>query len=167
MFKEHEEPREGYDLRGVCLFGISECERSRRTRWILPGDVELFGRLMNVSHDGDRVVKSGLKWRVRVTDECLERLILSEGETRLEFQSGYYGCGAEATDFLVDTALKVPGTMGASIVGAGLGGCVAVLANTGAVNEIVDRLERDYYCGESKPKSGIMLVSPVEGACLI
>ncbi len=167
MFKEHEEPREGYDLRGVCLFGISECERSRRTRWILPGDVELFGRLMNVSHDGDRVVKSGLKWRVGVTDEYLERLILSEGETRLEFQSGYYGCGAEETDFLVDTALKVPGTMGASIVGAGLGGCVAVLAYTGAVNEIVDRLERDYYCGESKPKSGIMLVSPVEGACLI
>ncbi|MEM2929685.1 MAG: galactokinase family protein [Thermoproteota archaeon] len=167
MFKEHEEPRAGYDLRGVCLFGISECERSRKTRWILPGNVELFGRLMNISHDGDRVVKSGVKWRTRVTDEYLEDLTRSEGETRLEFQSGYYGCGTEETDFLVDAALKVPGTVGASIVGAGLGGCVEILVDKKAVNKVVDRLEKEYYCDESKPKSGIMLVSPVEGACLI
>jgi len=167
VFKEHEEPRDGYDLRGVCLFGISECERSRKTEWILPGNVELFGRLMNVSHDGDRVVRSGVKWRFRVTDEYLERLIRSEGEARLEFQSGYYGCGTEETDFLVDTALKIQGTMGASIVGAGLGGCVEILVDKKAVNNVMDKLEREYYCDENRPKSGIMLVSPVEGACLI
>ncbi|MEM2050862.1 MAG: galactokinase family protein [Thermoproteota archaeon] len=167
LFKEHEEPKEGYDLRGVCLFGISECERSRKTEWILPGDVELFGRLMNVSHDADRVVKSGLKWQVRVTDEYLERLTRSEGEARLEFQSGYYGCGTVETDFLVDTALKVPGVLGASIVGAGLGGCVEILVDKKSVGKVADILVKEYYCDETRPKNGIMLVNPVEGACLI
>jgi len=167
LFKEHEEPREGYDLRGVCLFGISECERSRKTEWVLPGDVELFGRLMNVSHDADRVVKSGVKWRVRVTDEYLEGLARLGGDARLEFQSGYYGCGTEETDFLVDTALKVPGTLGASIVGAGLGGCVEILVDKKAVNKVMDVLGREYYRDESRRRNGIILVSPVEGACLI
>jgi N-acetylgalactosamine kinase len=167
LFKEHEEPREGYDLRGVCLFGISECERSRKTEWVLPGDVELFGRLMNVSHDADRVVKSGVKWRVRVTDEYLEGLTRLGGDARLEFQSGYYGCGTEETDFLVDTALKVPGTLGASIVGAGLGGCVEILVDKKAVDKVMDVLGREYYRDESRRRNGIILISPVEGACLI
>jgi N-acetylgalactosamine kinase len=167
VFKEHEEPRDGYDLRGVCLFGISECERSRKTEWILPGEVGLFGRLMSISHDGDRVSKTGGKWRVNVTDEYLEKLISSEGEAGLEFQSGYYGCGAEETDFLVDTASTVPGALGASLVGAGLGGCVEILVDKKATDMVVERLEREYYYDESRPKTGIMIVNPVEGACLV
>lgn len=164
LFKEHEEPKDGYDLRGVCLFGISECERSRKTENILPHDVGIFGRLMSISHDADRKVKSGKRWQVMVTDEYLDRLIESKDEIGLEFQSGFYGCGTEETDFLVDIALNISGVFGASLVGAGLGGCVEILVDKKSTNEVIERLKAEHYNNESKPASGIMLVSPIEGA---
>ena len=39
------------------LLGLAECERSRHgVELLASGQIELFGELMNISHNGDRVV---------------------------------------------------------------------------------------------------------------
>jgi len=57
VFQTHAEPRT-YDIRSVVLYGLAECARSERCGELLKaGDVAELGRMMNVSHDGDRVAR--------------------------------------------------------------------------------------------------------------
>ena len=56
MFLSHEAPADGYAVRGVVLFGLSEMARAQRCLDLLKrNDARGLGRLMNSSHDGDRV----------------------------------------------------------------------------------------------------------------
>jgi len=59
LFDSHNAPADGmYPIRGVVLYGLAECERSRYFADALKANsLEEIGRLMNVSHDGDRVVR--------------------------------------------------------------------------------------------------------------
>jgi len=55
-FRIHDEPPNGYPIRQICLYGITECLRADMVPDCLcRGDIERFGELMNISHDGDRV----------------------------------------------------------------------------------------------------------------
>ncbi len=64
LFATHAEPAEGYAIRDVVAFGLAECERSRIAADLLgEGEVEAFGQLMNVSHNGDRVVAYDEAWQ--------------------------------------------------------------------------------------------------------
>ena len=57
--KSHAIP-EFYELRSVMLFGIAECLRSEKACEIIAsGDYVRLGEMMNISHNGDRVWKSG------------------------------------------------------------------------------------------------------------
>jgi len=175
LFREHAEPSDGYNVRGVALFGISECERAKIAPEFLAERPKGFGALMKVSHDADREVvrtKEGIrKWDVSFSDEWLNSLAeKSSGRpperAKLHMQSGFYGCGHETTDLLVDLALSVPGVMGAQIVGAGLGGCVVALAKKKNVDNLLRVLAEKFYGSLDRMTENVVVCSPTEGATI-
>jgi N-acetylgalactosamine kinase len=157
-FSSHSDP-DRYDVRGVLLFGAAECIRSRVCiDYLADGDIEAFGRLMKISHDGDRVSRPDSKgayrpWQVDCSDEAMNRLITdlqSEDPQRvlgaqLSMQPGRYGCSTKEIDMMVDIACLVPGVAGAQIAGAGLGGCIMILARKDSVDAVRKALVRKYY----------------------
>ena len=148
LWQTHPEPEQGYLIRDVCLFGVSECLRSSMAADVLGGGrIEEFGRLMNVSHDGDRVSAAQDSERIP-WQSSLEREILSEvhtGDEFLHLLPGGYRVSMPEIDHLVDIALGIEGVLGARLTGAGLGGCVVILAHQHVVGELLAKLERDYY----------------------
>ena len=153
LFRTHSEPPDGYRVRGVCLFGITECLRSRDCAAMLEaGDVEAFGRLMTISHDGDRVSalgEDGVRRPISL-DVGEERLLdlaaaCERGEAKLMEVPGSYACSTPELDSMVDIALGVEGVVGAQLAGAGLGGCIMVLAREDAVDRLREALIEGYY----------------------
>jgi galactokinase len=147
-----------YPLREILLFGLSECRRSEVFADLLDrGDVQTLGRLMFVSHDGDRVsrIRQGRAgpYRNPYDDAYLERLIEDSrsGESgRVEqaalcFQPGGYRCSVDELDRMVDICSRVQGVAGASLTGAGLGGCIVVLVRDDTVDRLRKTLLREYY----------------------
>lgn len=178
-FASHDEPSVYYP-RGVLLFGIAEILRSRLAVGLLEsGRIEEFGQLMRLSHDGDRVSRpgpDGSYGRIEedTSDAYLNRLIedlASEDPQRvldaqLCRQPGSYACSTPEIDRMVDIASRVPGVAGAQIAGAGLGGCIMVLARKDAVDPVRRALVREYY----KPaglKPAVLACTAVEGAGLV
>lgn len=181
FFETHRLPEDGqYPIRGVVLFGLAECERSRRFSAALQaGRLDEVGRLMSTSHDGDRVVRHGPDGEARpchaATDNSyLLRLIddLESGspqrviDAQLEWQPGSYRCSIPQIDRMVDAALGVEGVVGAQLAGAGLGGCMMVLARDESVEPLSVTLERRYYGPAGKPQS-ILRCTPIGGSSVL
>jgi N-acetylgalactosamine kinase len=178
-FATHPEP-ESYGLRGVLLFGVAEIQRSRICVDLLDsGRMDEFGRLMRISHDGDRVSRPDRNGAYRrfnkdCSDVHLDRLIADLGSedparvlgAQLYMQPGCYGCSMPEIDRMVDIACSVPGVVGAQIAGAGLGGCIMILAHNDSVRAVRRALVREYYRpGGLKPD--IIPCTAVEGAGLV
>jgi N-acetylgalactosamine kinase len=173
----HEPPAEGYDIRGVVLFGLAECERSRVGVDLLGADrVEEFGRLMRVSHDGDRVARfepdgSAVPFRAPSSNAYLLDLItaLESGDpaqvipAQLEWQPGGYRCSTPEIDWMVDLALGVPGVAGAQLAGAGLGGCMMVLAHRDAIGDLTRRMAEGYYAPRGLAPA-VSVCTPIAGS---
>lgn len=168
-----------YELRGVLVFGISEIIRSKLSVELLGnGKIEEFGKFMNISHNGDRVsraddkgVYSGIQdWH---SDDYLDKLCIdlnSEDpqkvlEAQLYMQSGWYGCSTAEIDQIVDIANKVEGVAGAQIAGAGLGGCVIILARKNSIENVSRELVKHYY-KPRKLKPEIIPCTTVDGSGL-
>ena len=158
-----------YRLRSVALFGIAECERSRRCAELLAdGATSEVGRMMNTSHDGDRVSggvcgafgPDGKTYPDGVIRELAARCA---NGVRLADEPGAYACSTAEIDGMVDTCLSVPGVLGAQLSGAGLGGCMMVLAEERAVQDIVSAMEMAYYAPKGLPVSALVC-RPVEGS---
>ncbi len=157
-FSSHADPGMYYP-RGVLLFGIAEIQRSRIcTTFLSQGDMSGFGRLMNISHDGDRVSVPADSSRTGVgMDACddvyLDRLIADLHcedpqkvlAAQLYMQPGGYGCSTEDIDQMVDLACSVEGVAGAQIAGAGLGGCIMALVHKESLDALKRTLSRHYY----------------------
>lgn len=157
-FLSHRDPGV-YKVRGVLLFGAAECLRSRiGIDYLARGEIERFGKLMKISHDGDRVSRPDSKGEYQpeqadYSDTALKRLITdlsSEDPNRvlkaqLYMQPGSYGCSTKEIDRMVDVACSVPGVAGAQIAGAGLGGCIMIMAKKEAVDAVRRALVREYY----------------------
>ncbi len=155
IFAQHDEPADGYPIRDVCIFGVTECHRSRLCFDQLErGDMKGFGEFMNVSHDGDRVTPSTLK---RSNVQTLKR------STPLVLRPGAYACSTPMIDRMVDVALNVDGVMGAQLSGAGLGGCIMILARREAVEAVRVALEENYY-RPVRREPGVYVCVPVEGS---
>ncbi len=177
-FATHAEP-DHYDPRGVLLFGASEIIRSRMcVEYLEAGQVEQFGRLMKVSHDGDRVSRRGLDGTYRPaeqdsSDERLNRLITDLASedpqkvlrAQLYMQPGSYACSTPEIDKMVDVASSVAGVAGAQIAGAGLGGCIMILARKDRVEAARKALVKHYY-RPAGLKPDIIPCIAVEGAGL-
>lgn len=153
-------------IRGVVVFGFAECARAEQCLELLrAGDLKSFGEWMTHSHNGDRVVSPA-----RYADADMDAWIaLAEaGDPRapMELQPGAYGCSTPEIDRMVDIALSVPGVLGAQLSGAGLGGCMMVLAEDSALDaQEAAMLHRYYEPAAIGP--GIIRCRPVGGSGLV
>ena len=143
-----------FPLREVLLFGLAEMQRSYRLQDTLEaGSWDYLGRLIRASHDGDRISKmlNGVRvaHRPRIDNEYLHDLArrAEQGDpsAALEYQPGRYACSTPEIDAMVDLAQSVDGVIGAEILGAGLGGSVAVFAQAGAEDACMEKLHKEYY----------------------
>jgi len=177
-FASHPEPKR-YNVRGVLLFGISEIARSKLCVDYLETDrIEQFGKLMNVSHNGDRVSRCGSDGKYQLiqpdcSNQYLNRLIEDlAGENpdkvlngQLYMQPGFYSCSTPQIDRMVDIACSVPGVAGVQLAGVGLGGCIMILAEKTAVDTVKKVLVKKYY-RPNKLKPAIIPCILTEGAGL-
>ncbi len=137
LFKTHESIQE-YSLRGVTLFGIAECLRAEKCVEVLAdGDYKLFGEIMNISHDGDRVASMDL------SNEAVERM--AKENLPIYKQPGAYECSLKQIDDLCDMLNATEGVLGSELAGAGFGGCVIALVEKEYVDKIVDKINKEYY----------------------
>jgi N-acetylgalactosamine kinase len=157
---------QGYDLRGVALYGLGECIRSERFSGLMEqGDLAAVGAYMRVSHNGDRrwnhSPDGGMsRFTVRTDAASLRRLALAD--TDLSAVPGRYGCSTQAIDRIVDRASQVEGVIGAQITGAGLGGCAVVLVKSEYRDGLMDMLRREVGQDRSfvsRPVAGAGLLS--------
>lgn len=179
LFRSHAEPKDGYKVRHACMYGISECIRSDLAVDLLKkGDVVGFGRLISLHHDGDRVAR--LKGGQMVpevkdySDARMDQLIadLESGDpARVErahvwAQPGGYNVSVPEIDMLVDLALEIDGTVGAGLVGAGLGGSMVALVKAASAEAVVRHLADRYYRARGlEPK--VEIVAAVGGAGIL
>lgn len=154
-------------LRGAAMYGLGRVDRGL----VMPGllarrdrvGVAEFGRLMSITHDGDRVTR----WRdgcqepyheheERLSDAALTQLRAAAAAGRgqpgwdaaqLRRQPGFYGASIPELDRLVDAALSVDAVRGAGLMGAGGGGCVLILVEDegDALAALRRELDRQYY----------------------
>lgn len=138
MFQTHEAPAAGYPVRGVVIFGLAEMARARRCLELLQrDDAAGLGRLMALSHDGDRVspaTASGGRRppadgsAARPADRRFKEWAATPARSAdLAELPGQYGCSLLELDRIVDLARRQPGVEGAQLAGAGLGGCIMAL----------------------------------------
>ncbi|MBN2476993.1 MAG: NTP transferase domain-containing protein [Pirellulales bacterium] len=177
-FATHAEPKY-YGPRGVLLFGASEILRSALcVEHLEAGQVPRLGTLMKISHDGDRVSRPSGDGKYRpaktqCSDEYLQGLISDlAGEdpqrvlkAQLYLQPGAYACSTPEIDQMVDIASAVPGVAGAQIAGAGLGGCIMILARHDSVEAVRKALVKHYY-RPARLKPAVLPCITVEGAGL-
>lgn len=155
FLRSHAEAVGDYPIRGVMIYGLAECERGRQCAELLRSNkIDEFGRMMNVSHNGDRIVSWGADGRstpatIDYSDASMDRLI-SDAEAGLPsadlaMQPGAYACSTPDIDRMVDIALADPNVLGAQILGAGLGGCILVLIPCDAYGALEERMIQHYY----------------------
>ncbi len=181
VFSTHRPPQDGlYPIRGVVLYGLAECERSRLFADALRANrIAEIGRLMNVSHDGDRVARftpdgNRHPYQSPTSNGYLLDLIddLESGDphrvmrAQLQWQPGSYYCSVPEIDHMVDISLGAEGVVGAQLTGAGLGGCMMVLAHGHAIPQLVENLTGEYYARYRKPPS-ILLCKPIAGSGIL
>ncbi|MHC4463300.1 MAG: galactokinase [Planctomycetota bacterium] len=179
VFRSHNEPKEGYLIRQICLYGITECIRADMVpRCLQRRDMETFGNLVSVSHDGDRMTKLVEGKRVPTDNNYpaarIDALIsdLESGDpqrisrSRLWRQGGGYNVSLLEIDTLVDIALATPGVIGAGLVGAGMGGSIVVVVENEHARQVIENLAEQYY----RPRNLAVeaeIVNPVGGLCTI
>ncbi len=169
LFHSHEAPAEGYAVRDVVLFGLAEIARARRCLELLKqNDARELGRLMSISHDGDRVAREVKpnQWRRAAAGPPAGGWDAAgldagarppAGELDLAGVPGAYGCSLPEIDRIVDLARRLPGVEGAQLAGAGLGGCVMVLAQQQHTAGILQALAAQGIAAE--------VFRPIAGAC--
>ena len=159
IFGSHAEPPNGYPVRKICAFGIAECIRSKMAAGALrAGDIALFGEIVNISHNGDRVTRAnGTGGRVPVDNAIPNAYIqqwvsdLESGDparmerARLWRIPGGYNVSLPELDMIVDMALAGKGVVAARVVGAGLGGAVHVIVHKDNVRAVLTNIARTYY----------------------
>ncbi len=158
IFSTHVEP-EGYEIRGLALFGVSECVRAEKFLSVLKtGDYKVLGEMMKISHNGDRIKDYD------TSDEYIASLIANK--TPLEFVGGDYGCSTEQIDELCDILNSCEGVLGSELVGAGLGGCVVALIKKAQADNILSVVNERYY-DKYDYKRGASVYTPASGSCVI
>ena len=164
-----------YDIRGVALYGIAECMRAKKCIDMLDnGDYPSLGRLMNISHDGDRVNKNGKPFSYQVSDEYLEGLIadIRSGDpvrverAQLYYQPGAYGCSTSTIDEMIDFVNNCDGVVGSELAGAGLGGCILILVHHAHAKNLLSTLQKLYYEKRNLPM-GADIYTPIGGSLVL
>lgn len=161
-------------LRGAAAYGLGRVDRGVMMPDLLDaGDGEAmreFGRLMSITHDGDRLFQHGHPYTEnldRLQDARLESLlgngVLDADARSLRHEPGFYGASTAELDTIVDAALATEGVLGAGLMGAGGGGYVLILAEAGSYGAIRAALEREYY-GPTNREPDVETWRPVAAA---
>jgi N-acetylgalactosamine kinase len=174
-FISHCEPEGGYKIRRVALFGFSEIYRARMVPELLKTDnPEELGHLFNLSHNGDRVSQMKESERVEYDNSSPDEKIISlrEGLLRgdsaaeLHLQPGGYGCSTTLIDEMVDSALSLPGVVGAQLSGAGLGGCIMALVKEEFSDSFRESMTDAFYRKHNLPPL-VEKCYPIEGSGVV
>lgn len=176
VFSSHQEPMGGYEARRVALYGLAEIRRAMVAADLLRGgDMEGLGRLMCISHDGDRVScldeqgnrvpydNSATETLVR---DLRDRMAAGDSSASLEYQPGGYACSTPLIDEMVDTALSIPGVMGTQLSGAGLGGCIMALVREDAAERFSQSMTDSFYARHDLDPS-VEICFPIEGSGVV
>lgn len=99
-------------------------------------------------------------------DNLISMSVQGTPSSRLYRQPGAYACSCEELDYLVDTARRVPGVLGAGLTGAGLGGCVLVLVEENKADLLIETLKQNYYDKRGLPL-GCEICHSVDGASFL
>jgi galactokinase len=75
-----------------------------------------------------------------------------------------YEVSLRELDFLVETALRVPGVLGARMTGGGFGGCTVNLVRADAVNDFTTRVKNDYLEATGH-EANVFQCTPATGVC--
>ncbi len=144
-----------FPARGVFVYGLTECLRSHLcTELFLKNDIKEFGRWMNISHNGDRVVQwtdneTSVPFHADYSDSTMDKLIKKAGDgppdSMLALQPGSYRCSTPEIDRMIDISLSVDGVIGAQISGAGLGGCIMIMIKENSYEKLEQELLKKYY----------------------
>ena len=177
VFRSHDEPEQGYNVRQICLYGIAECIRAEMIPQCLrTGDMKTFGELMSISHNGDRATKVVDGKRVPTDNSYpaarIDALIsdLESGDksrmsqARLWRQGGGYNVSLPEIDMLVDIALTTPGVLGAGLVGAGMGGSIVALVEDKHAWQLIENMAEQYFRPRNLPVAA-EIITPVGGFC--
>jgi N-acetylgalactosamine kinase len=153
LFLSHDAPPDGYAVRDVVLFGLSEMARAERCLALLnAGEASGLGALMTISHDGDRVSRqpkpTSRNAVAKMKADSERRLGARKGKTDLALLPGAYGCSLPELDRIVDLARQLPGVEGAQLAGAGLGGCIMILVQRQASANVLTALHQHGIKGE-------------------
>jgi len=177
----HNPPADGlYPIRGVVLFGLSECERSAAyVQYLKQGEMDAIGQLMKISHNGDRVVSHTEDWQEIAYNNPMDNAYILDCLTDLEsglpervikaqliWQPGAYSCSLPAIDLMTDIANRTAGVAGAQLAGAGLGGCMMVLCQKSAIPALQANLKEKYYA-PARREPTILVCRPVAGGGLL
>ncbi|MCC6730197.1 MAG: hypothetical protein IT208_12740 [Chthonomonadales bacterium] len=162
-----------YPVRGVVLFGLAECARSRACVPLLEeGRSAEFGNWMRRSHDGDRVsawdALAGCRpFSADCGDEAMADWASAarreDPRAHIALQAGAYACSTPEIDRLVDVATSVEGVLGAQIAGAGLGGCVMALVRAEARAALETALAERWYLPRGL-EPAVLACRPVAGS---
>lgn len=132
-------------VRNVVLYGVSECERSRRFIQLMEDEeYREAGMLMNISHDGDRIVRYDSSLTMHLFEFNIDDVDYSTSDFNLSLLPGAYGCSTKQIDFIVDLAKLHKGVLGAQLSGAGLGGSAMILIENQHAKDLQSSLEIKY-----------------------
>ncbi len=152
--------KEHFDLRGVCMFGLSEMSRSRRfIRELAARRMGEVAEIMNISHNGDRITQFDPERQTHsrfVTDysDSTLRMYAETAETgtrkerrqvALWRQPGRYRCSTRRLDEISDIVHSAAPDAGAHLSGGGLGGAIIVICRKAQVDTIITTLARSFY----------------------
>ncbi|RLG68972.1 hypothetical protein DRN93_01395 [archaeon] len=182
IFSNHIPPKEGYKLRSRCLFGVSEAERAILfPRYLETGEMNNILRLIEVSHDGDRVSKfdedgERVEWDPEYSchDAYIKSLIknlnsddpLKVEAAQLHWVPGSYERSIPPIDYLCDMiSYRLKGSAAAQLMGAGLGGNVLAIVHKDKVKKVEEVVNE--YSEKFDVKTNILLYTPGEGAALL
>jgi len=166
VFMTHKDPGT-YDLIGVTLFGLSECARSESFhKGLLKGNLNEIKNLIDTSHNGDRLFSfnnggNGVDFDHSATMDNLAEM--EENETSITSIPGNYSCSTKEIDQMVDIANRVPGTFGAQLAGAGMGGNMTILVKDNCAENVLHELRDQYYQPKNIPFDA-HICYPISGA---
>jgi galactokinase len=129
-------------LKGLALYGLAESARLKN----LKKDFSLkkLGAHLNLSHQSEIIyhIKEG-KWQ-ELSQE--EKLFYEFNSSKpLSNHCGIYRASTKQNDILQYLATQVPGVLGSSLSGAGLGGNNVILAGFESKANLINTLDKNFY----------------------